>query len=294
MSIRDFSDEEMRLLARVIRREQQTVRNPPSHQPEESQDYLAPEIYIAKLTSEVTALVAGTGNAADQPGYTTADIYRIVSGDSGSPELAIAFETNRRVYNVSTSSVGTSDYLIVARDKYGHWIAVQGGGSTIPVRITQVVPGTGTGTGTGTNSGDPVAVYRTSHPDGLTAIMVDEDLEDVGDEFTIYADELVNVHYTDSIVRVQRNGSKLQIVTTGENNWEDGFTGAAIDVDTSVGTEPEETGPVQLFSNGPVVFAGTSFPIATDTFCQVRFDNQAQKFRIGDQTCDSNGGAVGT
>lgn len=127
MSIRDFSDEEMRLLARVIRREQQTVRNPPSHQPEESQDYLTPERYIAAIgeAGSIPGLTPATGSDTiyDAPGSVECDIYRISNG------LLVPAGFTKRVYNLSTRTI-TSDWFTVSRDKYGVWLvdSSNGGG----------------------------------------------------------------------------------------------------------------------------------------------------------------------
>lgn len=288
------------VLQRLLEREKnrgQTTRNRARVENSfvDNVDHQAPESYIAYapvggipgLNLEgTTGTGLLSGPAGDVPGSALCDIYKIVNGVLRSAGF------QKRVYNLQSSDVAGT-WVFISREKFGRWIVQTGGVSTIPVRISEGVVGTGT-LGTGTVFGDPVAVYRTSHPLGFSVIAVDENLDDVGGEFICYADELINVHYSGSIVRIQKNGAKFQIVTTGENNWEDAFTAAGIDVDTSVGTAPETQGPVQMFSNGPTVYAGTSFPIAIHTFCQLRFDNQAQKFRIGDQGCDSNGGAVGT
>lgn len=258
-------------------------------------DAQAVDHYIAYVEGTIPALVGedvgtGTGSVAGPggavPGSALCPIYKVVNG------VLIAAGFQKRVYNITASDI-SSTWVSITKDKFGTWTANLGGSTTILVEITEGVTGTGT-LGTGTVLGDPVAIYRTSHPTGFDVTALDENHDQVGGAFRCYADELVNVHYTGSVVRIQRFGAKWQIVTTGENNWEDGLTVDAIDVDESVGTAPETQGRVQLFSEGPVVYAGTSFPIGSLIFCQVRFDSQAQKFRIGDQACDTNSGAVGT
>lgn len=267
----------------------------------ESEDHQSALHYIAYApASGIPALAAesqaGTGTVigpgGDLPGSALCDIYKIVNG------VLVGAGFQKRVWNLTDSDIAGT-WLTVTKDPFGSWIANVGGGTTMLVKITELGGygtsiGTGLGTGTGTSASDPVAIYRTSHPTGFNVIALDQDHNEVGAEFLCYADELVNVHYTDAIVRITRFGSKWQIVTTGENNWEDAFTAEAIDVDTSVGTAPETVGNVQMFSNGPVVQAGTSFQISIHTFCQLRFDNQAQKFRIGDQACTvvSNSGTA--
>jgi len=132
MALRDFSDEEMRMLSRVIQRERQSVQNPRSRPGQdrsydENQDWLAPEVYIAKPTASISALQVGVGTGTgmlDQPGYGTADIYRISGGSLGEPRLLKAFETNRRVCNITGGVLSTSDWTIAIRDKYGSWLLV--------------------------------------------------------------------------------------------------------------------------------------------------------------------------
>lgn len=293
MALRDFTDEEMSLLSRVIKREKQGVVNTQNRPSEdESQDYLAPEHYIAAIVDEgIPALTpdfssgsTGTGTGTepassyDMPGRGLCNIYRIIDG------LLRPAGFTKIVYNLTSSAI-SEDWFTVSRDKYGNWIANLGGSSTIVVKIVETAPGTGS-FGTGSGLGDPVAVYKTSHPGGFSVIALDENYDEVGSNITCYADELINVHYTGSIVRMQKHGTRFQIVTTGENHWHDAFTNDPIDVDGS--------GEVQMFDNGPSVQATTGMPVSQYVFCQLLFDNQAQVFYVGNQGCDTNNPGTGT
>lgn len=243
--------------------------------------------YIAYVEGTIPALVGedvgtGTGSVSGpggaMPGSALCRVYKIVNGvlrDAG---------FHRRVFNLTAGDISAT-WITCTKDKFGNWVANLGGPSTILVKITQTAPGTGS-FGTGSGLGDPVAVYRTSHIGGFDVIALDENHDEVGQPFTCYADELVNAHYTDSLVRIQRFGDKWQVVTTGENHWHDAFTNDPIDVDGS--------GEVQMFDNGPSVQATTGMPVSQYVFCQLLFDSQAQVFYVGNQGCDTNNPGTGT
>lgn len=142
MSLRSFTDEEMRLLARVIEREKKSIVNTPSRPSQdrsydENQDWLAPEVYIAKPNSEISARRVGTGTGLrsnDIAGFGNADVYRIVLDDDGNPRLVTAFESNRRIHNLSDNAI-TLGFITILRDKYGNWIALPLSAGTQIVRF---------------------------------------------------------------------------------------------------------------------------------------------------------------
>lgn len=156
MALRDFSDEEIRLLKLVVQREKQRNQNTPSRPSQdrsydENQDWMTPELYIAKPTTEVSGLEAGTGTGTgdgirDVAGSGIVDIYRIIEDDNGNPRLVNIFEHPRDVYNLTGGALGDS-YVALARDKFGRWI-------TIPLtqfnfvrfRIDEMIPEGATGT----------------------------------------------------------------------------------------------------------------------------------------------------
>lgn len=81
----------------------------------EIQPQFAPEVYVAKP-------VASGGLAAlssNTPGSGDCDIYKINS----SGDLEDAGFNQSTVYNVR-STVVAQEYILVARTKYGHWVAI--------------------------------------------------------------------------------------------------------------------------------------------------------------------------
>lgn len=292
MSIRDFTDEEMNLLSRVIKREKQAIQNTPSRPTQdrsydENQDWLAPEVYIAKPTEDIPARVD------DQAGFATADVYRISVDGSGNPNLIKAFESGRRIHNIFGSTISRG-YVTIVRDKYGNWIAITGGTTLVRATVTERTrnQGTGTGTegftgtGTGTGVGDPntpVAIYRTSHPQGFNIQLYicdpgtgTADIEDL----LCYADTLTGVVYTDKAITVYIDQCGDWQVIDGEDYWSDAVTQEDIQEGSS--------GLVELFAGGPIVTAYSDTSIASGTSCDVEFDTQAQIFKITAQGCQPN------
>lgn len=141
------------------------------------------------------------------------------------------------------------------------------GGSLIAVEITQLT------------SGDPAAIYRTSHEDGFAVKRINRDFEATGSELTCYGDFLYGVHYTGNHVFAKRFGGKLQLVTTGAFFW------VSTTVDAICGAGTTTTGDIVLFADGPTVPAESDFSIGAGQRCDVNFDDQRQVFVITANRC---------
>jgi hypothetical protein len=107
----------------------------------------APEVYIARTpTGGIPALVAGSGGALDKPGVASCAVWRIL-GTSTRPELKAVEGLKRTVHNLTTAVIPADQWVLVAREKFGSWVAVQGGGgggggaAGVPIRVTSATPG---------------------------------------------------------------------------------------------------------------------------------------------------------
>lgn len=82
----------------------------------------APEVYVAYLTSGISARV---GNA---PGYADCTVYQVTPDVNDEPELSEVVGFTHRVHNVSGSALSGGEWAIVWRDKYGTWFTGLGSG----------------------------------------------------------------------------------------------------------------------------------------------------------------------
>lgn len=115
----------------------------------EHEEWLTPEVYIAKIantTTGIPALVGSGGDAdavgfaGDEPGYADCTIYRILA-ESGTPKLRKVSSVGRRVYNIFPEAIVDTPWIPVTRDKFGSWLAMGSVGTV--------------GTGTDGGSGEP-------------------------------------------------------------------------------------------------------------------------------------------
>ena len=133
----------------------------------DEQDLPAPEVYVAYTPAAGIPAIsaAGTGTATAtvslvEPGYAECQIYRVVEDVVGGQlevRLEQIYNLTKRVYNVSTTAIGGSKWVLATKDKGGIWHATapgSGGGgdaTQTPCSFTAVtsicrVPTTGTGT----------------------------------------------------------------------------------------------------------------------------------------------------
>lgn len=114
------------------------------------EEFPAPEIYIARTPSGGIPSAPGTGTS-DPPGCAECQIYQLVPGGGVGTgtgcDIAIeeVEDTTKIVYNLSADDISGNLWILVAREKFGYWMAIrpQGGGGSgsgvggaIPVRIT--------------------------------------------------------------------------------------------------------------------------------------------------------------
>ena len=90
------------------------------------EDHLTPETYVA-LPQSAGGIPGLTTGPPDVPGSDTCDIYKINADD----ELVDAGFT-RKVYNLSTTVI-PQDWVQTNRTKYGKWLAVIGGTSSVGI-----------------------------------------------------------------------------------------------------------------------------------------------------------------
>jgi len=266
MSIRSFSDEEMAMLSRVIRREKQSIQNPRSRPPQdrsydENQDWLAPEVYVARILATIDPLEpgAGTGTGSnDHLGYGRADIYRIVTGSATRPYLTKALATDQRVYNITTSPLTVDDYKVVVRDKYGHWVVLALG--NIPVyarfRIGTEASSPGTGTGTDVVSGSPIAFDRNYAY--VLCDRLDESNDVIEFDVIVYGTYTQSVYVTDMIVWAVWLNSRWEIRDEGKRIWRNAYVVEAYGDSCLVNLEPESM--FGSTTEGPQVTASPSAP----------------------------------
>lgn len=137
-----LTDRQVSLLQELLDEHRGRIRNTVGRPHVPREDYGAPDVYIARVPSGgIPALspVAGT-SLADEPGSALCDIYRVLElspAYTGTGSLAnrqwylVKVPTNqRRVFNLTTSSVSGDQWIIVERDKFGAWLVPGGGGSS--------------------------------------------------------------------------------------------------------------------------------------------------------------------
>lgn len=121
-----LTSEQVKLLQEVL----DAVRGLPVNRPilpfDDDRIPQSPDIYIA-LPQESSGIPALTSigldpQAGDVPGSAKCDIYKIFDG-----ELIEVPGLDKTVHNVSGSTI-SQDWIKVARDKFGKWLALTGGG----------------------------------------------------------------------------------------------------------------------------------------------------------------------
>lgn len=124
MPIYVLNDSDRRLIEEFLSAQRNHPQNPPVRNvfPTTKLEYLPPECYVARpQTAGGIAARSGT-----TPGQAECDIFRI-HDVSGTPTLQEITGFDKTVYNISADAID-QDYIPVARDKYGKWIAMVGAG----------------------------------------------------------------------------------------------------------------------------------------------------------------------
>lgn len=105
-----------------------------------SDEAMAPEVYVARAPEDgIPGLNRhGTGTSTfhqydDEPGFAVCPVYRLSVDDEDVVRLK-PMDFTKRVYNISLDDVQGNQWVLIAREKLGFWIAVwssQGGGGTL-------------------------------------------------------------------------------------------------------------------------------------------------------------------
>lgn len=133
-----FTEDEVRILQRVIDRERRQTINVPTRQSADrwdaGEDHQAPEVYVAlPQTSAGIPASEETYATGDEPGAADCDIYQVLL-ESGVPRLRPVTGLSKKVHNVGAAIEQV--WIPVARDKFGSWLAMVGSGSAgLPVEI---------------------------------------------------------------------------------------------------------------------------------------------------------------
>ncbi len=135
MALYNFTEKEIATLREVIASQQRTRQNPPTARTEPDLGTQSNEVYIAWLTGDLPALTqaSGTGTGTgtpgpDKPGTITAEIHRI----DKTGHMVQAFPKTRVVYNMTSAAI-EQDWVLIAKDKFGKWIAV----FSVPICVAQ-------------------------------------------------------------------------------------------------------------------------------------------------------------
>lgn len=118
-----------RLLYRIKRVGPTNRRKQSSPALGQNQGQLLPSsnVYLAKPVDAdgIPALTPAEGSTPDIPGEGECYIYHLTVNDDGDYNTQIISDLTRIVYNLSEYATG-SGYLVVARTKFGKWVAVTG------------------------------------------------------------------------------------------------------------------------------------------------------------------------
>ncbi len=136
MALRVLTESDVLVLKEIVARVRGSLTNPQSRPGFELEGHQAPEVYIARtpedgidgITEESGSSSGSIAGAGDAPGCADCDIYRIVNDGSECGSLVPVSSLFKRVYNLSSTAIAGDTWVQVHRDKYGHWLAITGGG----------------------------------------------------------------------------------------------------------------------------------------------------------------------
>lgn len=133
-----ISDELRVVLGEVIgdHLNRQRGRNRPPGAQLEHDLRTAPEVYVARapaggIPTLYELYITGTGSGTGThylPGFTECDIYQFEEGDYGM-ELVPVEDESQQVFNITACKVEEDTWIVVERDKFGTWLAVDTCGS---------------------------------------------------------------------------------------------------------------------------------------------------------------------
>lgn len=124
-----LTEEDANILKAVIKRERDLIVNTRGKHSPEPDNGPAPDTYVA--------LVPGGGMTArvgTTPGQADCDVYRITSGSL----TQIASLANKTVYNLSSSTIAASGYIVITKTKGGAWISATDPSSSSSLTVEEV------------------------------------------------------------------------------------------------------------------------------------------------------------
>lgn len=105
------------------------TRNRPQIERERNTE--ASQLYVARTPEDgIPGVITNDiGTASDdEPGEATCEIYQVMRYQNPIV-LAATAANDRLVYNISTEAIPGDSWIIVAKDAFGTWVAISGGGS---------------------------------------------------------------------------------------------------------------------------------------------------------------------
>lgn len=119
--------EELRLIVQAFKSKDLSKNKTPFS----DQEHQGPEVYVARTPPEGIPAITTNASDEDVPGEADCEVYEIAEIEEGSFTLQPVNETSFTIYNISTAAIAGDTWISVLRDKFGHWIAQVGGGSSL-------------------------------------------------------------------------------------------------------------------------------------------------------------------
>lgn len=134
-----LTDSERKLLQRLLDNDRRRIQNTTGRAALGGEDYLTPEMYIAKTFSDgipaMEEVGTGTGTSTCNfeepiPGSANCHIFQLATESIPHRLMPLTYSI-QRVYNRSTTAVAGCSFVIIQRDKYGIWWVTEGSGESI-------------------------------------------------------------------------------------------------------------------------------------------------------------------
>lgn len=127
-----LSHEAAKQLKEMLEWYRRLPKNAPAANAAPDSDAMPPEVYVAKTPAGGIPAASGT-----RPGYADCDVYRMMllhetltgtgtgtSFDDFGYNLEAVYGFSQRVHNLSTTAVAGASYVLIEREKFGFWFAV--------------------------------------------------------------------------------------------------------------------------------------------------------------------------
>jgi hypothetical protein len=134
-----LNEHDRAVLLELLRRARQVQGAPTGRLPAPEEDLPAPEVYVGLTPAGGIPALIGTAPA--KPGKAECQVYRVDTKPTG-PELEEVKNLVRDVHNLTGAALPGNDWVLLARDKWGTWFAVTGGGGAGAevVRVSSSTP----------------------------------------------------------------------------------------------------------------------------------------------------------